>query len=141
MSIITKDLRVKDLHEGSLKRQKEQEILFDRLISALNVKIKDADKDKERCILYEAPQFIPMYPNYDVVAFITYAISHYRKMGFDVRYRTPNILFIFWNNPRDVNRAVQQVETLVDENRKTKIIIERIRHDSHVSFAHKAIEY
>ena len=150
MSIITKDLRVKDLHAGSLKRQKDQEILFDRLIETLNEKITVADNNKERCLMYEAPQFIPMYPHYDVVGFITYAITHYRKMGFDVRYSTPNILYIFWNNPRDAKRTVQQVETLVDENRKTKIIIERIRgpvpHSSPglglgPSRAYKAIEY
>jgi hypothetical protein len=123
----TKDLHARDLHEGANRRRREQEILYDRLIAALNSQIKAADDSTEKSLMYEAPRFIPMYPHYDVVGYLDYAIRHYRSMGFDVRFRSPNVLYIFWNNPRDIQRAVQQVEKLVDENRKTKMIVERIR--------------
>lgn len=123
------DLRAADLHEGSQKRREQQEDLFRRLIAGVNAQIKQSDNDGGKSYMYEVPRFIPMYPQYDVVGYMTYAIRHFRSRGFDVRYSHLDecVLYIFWQNSRDLQASVDAVETLVDESRKTKMIIERIR--------------
>ena len=98
-------LNIDDLNKNNNNKQKNKQLLYDKILQKCHYKIKQTSLNTEDLFcFYVMPEYIYGFPLYNYMDCLKYLILTLSKNGFDVKYTHPNLLYISWNgkkNPRN----------------------------------------
>jgi hypothetical protein len=91
-------INIDDLYEKKKERDLKNLELFNKILNRIHVRIKTTSRQKrdEQFCWFIVPEIIIGVPKYDQGACIAYLMNKLKDNGFNIRYISPNTLFISW---------------------------------------------
>lgn len=110
-------LTVEDLHKEDLIREFEVQESYEKILDNCQDEIQYTHRyNRKDKMLFTVPRGVPDEPEYDFVACAVYIIKALRTSGFYVRFVRPAFVYVSWANPRQAQRKMNDLKTLIKED-------------------------
>lgn len=114
----------RDIHEENAQNELILERVYNKELQSCLYDIRTANnKMGKNKLTYLIPCDNPLEPEYNFVNCVIYLIDHLRDLGFNVRFKRPNFLFISWIHPELEYKRKENIKRLISEENKSRMLL------------------
>ena len=122
---VSDKINLDDLYDKKRESDEMKHQLYNRILNRIHERIKTTSRQKkdEQFCWYVIPEIMVGIPRYDCFECTNYILDKLHKNGFQIKYTTPNLVFISWKHhvPSYVRSEFKKKTGIVIDDRGNRV--------------------